>query len=758
MSTPLFQEALIEAKKLREAATAEAKNAVLEAISPVIKQMIDKEINGIILEADEETQPQDAVSAAAPAPVSPTPSGNAGATGPITPTAPTEQAATTASATPPAAPVPAVSKASPPIDSPVAQSSDKTVTGTITTNPSTQQQELSIPIDQLFNKAKATEPAQAAPTQLEEIYSAVHKLLEDQQGMAMQAPPSSTPAMPVANPPVGMEQPQAPLPVPAMPAPVLGAPTSAPLPVPAMPAVGMPTPAMPVANPPVGMEQPQAPVMPALDMAMPAPSAPVAPVSAPMMEYKAYKVKLDNLENTVTKIRNKKTPFLLETCEKELYSLYSSLIGLRKNNAISPRIFSLNEERLELLHENLKLVHSYTKNTLLKGNNMKTTRKDSLKEFAKALFEGAEGFEKEAGEVTLPAKTDGVSEKNAHEKSGNPEHEKADSEKVKFSVKAKSEWPGKPAAESLLEQLEEEIQELMSEMDMEEGDMEEGDMEEGDMHGDHGHHGDDSKEEDEVILELSDNAVLAEARKARARLRALREQEEMHAEEEDEDAEEEGDDSLTLDIDLDGVDADDVDVNVNVNGKSVVGHEVEEDEDMMSMDSDEEEEEGEEEEGEEEGEEEEGEEEEETLQEVRRLVRRELNLLEGKKAKAKKAKAKKAAAEEKDEKEVVKEGMVLRNQLQETQLLTARSLYLNKLFVRDDLSGTQKRKIVEYLDSARTIAEAKEIYNRISRVLNTAKQNGLMNESVGGRRTLNESAEPKFDTSRWQILAGVKKS
>ena len=33
-----------------------------------------------------------------------------------------------------------------------------------------------------------------------------------------------------------------------------------------------------------------------------------------------------------------------------------------------------------------------------------------------------------------------------------------------------------------------------------------------------------------------------------------------------------------------------------------------------------------------------------------------------------------------------------------------------------------------------------------------------MNESVDGRRTLNESAEPKFDTSRWQILAGVKKS
>ena len=79
--------------------------------------------------------------------------------------------------------------------------------------------------------------------------------------------------------------------------------------------------------------------------------------------------------------------------------------------------------------------------------------------------------------------------------------------------------------------------------------------------------------------------------------------------------------------------------------------------------------------------------------------------------------------------------------------------------MRDDLSGTQKRKIVEYLDSARTISEAKEVYNRIVKVLNTAKKSGMMNESVDGRRNLNEGRnEPGFDTTRWQILAGVKKS
>ena len=74
MSTPIFQEALIEAKKLREAATAEAKNAVLEAVSPLIKQMIDKEISGIITEADEPSAPAPAMMSTDPgakAPIEP---------------------------------------------------------------------------------------------------------------------------------------------------------------------------------------------------------------------------------------------------------------------------------------------------------------------------------------------------------------------------------------------------------------------------------------------------------------------------------------------------------------------------------------------------------------------------------------------------------------------------------------------------------------------------------------------------------------
>jgi hypothetical protein len=80
--------------------------------------------------------------------------------------------------------------------------------------------------------------------------------------------------------------------------------------------------------------------------------------------------------------------------------------------------------------------------------------------------------------------------------------------------------------------------------------------------------------------------------------------------------------------------------------------------------------------------------------------------------------------------------------------------------VRDELTGTQKRKIVEYLDSANTLGEAKEIYNRIVRVLDAGKKNGeLMNESADRpARMLVESVEPSFDTARWQILAGVRRN
>ena len=715
MSTPLFQEALIEAKKLREAATIEAKNAVMESISPVIKQMIDREIN-VILEQEE---PADMPPPAPPAP--PAPSPDAGAAAPIEPAGGPE--AYMAAPMPPAA----VAAAAPPIASPNAQ-----VLGTITTGPDGGQR-ITIPIDQLFQPevkpasagtemapvpAEAAEPTSPQPVQapapapgpaemsapteempksLAEIYSAVSKLIAEQAAPAPAVDPNAPAPAPSA--PVAAVDPNAP---PAPPVPVAAVDPNAPPAPMAMP---------PAAPAPVPAAQP-APIAPAPNAAAPVvdPNAPPAPIQ----EYKNYKQKFEKLEEAVTGLRktNKTNKnFIKESCEKEIYSLYTTLINLKENNAISPRLFSFNEERLELLHENLNLIYSYTKIPLLKGNNMQTKRKDSLKEFAKSLFEGAEGFEKSVGHVDPEGDAEGGDAEHAHKLSGNPHHVKAEAEKAKFPTKQKNEWPGKPSAESLLEQLEEEIAEFMSE-------------------------GEDEEMEEEVVLELDEKEVVAEAARSRKRLRALREQAEAEAE----------DDSLTLDIDLDGAGAEDINVNVNVNGEPVTG---DEDEDMEGMEDMED---GQEDAGEDMEDMEDGEEEAAALQEVRKLVRKELRLLESKEEDSEED-------SEEDVKESVNENKALRGQLQETQLLTARSLYLNKIFVRDDLSGTQKRKIVEYLDSARTISEAKEVYNRIVKVLNTAKKSGMMNESVDGRRNLNEGRnEPGFDTTRWQILAGVKKS
>ena len=728
MSTPLYQEALIEAKKLRDAAAVEAKNAVLEAVSPLIKQMIDKEISGIILE-QEEPPPAPEASADAPPPPPPAPSPDAGSTGPIdaAPAAGAEVKPTMPGMTP------AVSAAAPPIKSPGSE-----VIGKIDIGPGGEQQ-IVVPVDALFQKEttpasagttetpagaspapeaaaspdssmpSATEappspeatpaPAEPSPESLTEIYRAVQKLLREQAAPpaappatpdASAAPPATPPAAPAATPPA---TPDAAAPPPtgdlnvaagAAPAPPAAPPPAAP------PAVG----AAPPATPPADAAAPTPPATgAAVPPVTPTPAAAgTPPAPAPVTEYKVFKQNLDRAEGLVQSLRNKQANtnvlFLKEAYEKQLFSLYNNLLGLKAKNAISPRLFSFNEDRLGLLYENLNVITSYKQNPLAKGNIM--AKKNSLKDLVKALFEGAEGFEDAVGKVDPAGDSEGGSAEHAHKVSGNPKGVKAEAEKAPFPTKQKKEWPGKPSPESLLEQLEEEIGELMAEMEGEEEGMHE-----------------EAEAEDEVVLELADEEVMMEARKARTRLKALREQAE---------------DSLSLTIDLDGVSGSSVS-NVNV---SLDGEELEVDMEEEGMEDAEE--------GEEEGEEEVEEEssEEEALQESRRIVRKAVN-----------------------------ENKALRGQLHETQLLTARSLYVNKLFVRDELTGTQKRKIVEYLDSANTIAEAKEIYNRLVRVLDAGEKNGAMIKESAQRpaRMLTESVvEPSFDTTRWQILAGVKRN
>ena len=752
MSTPLFQEALIEAKKLRAAATEEAKNAVLEAVSPMIKRMIDQEISGVILEQEEPA-------ADLPPPAPPPPSPDAGATGPVDVTAPPGAEA----APPMPGMAPAVAKAAPPIVAPEGTS----VPGKFETDPTTGAPTIVLNINDLFTKtapeaAAGTEelppaempapeslpPSDAEPPPpgtnpeepppppaLAEIYRAVNRLLAEQKrkksslkedaaaapiapaptaagaGAPPVPPPPGAPPAPLA-PGMTPEQMMAAPPAPGAIDPATGMPMAPPAPgappVPGAPPAAPAAPTVPgAAPPPPGAIDPATgqPMAPPVPGAPPPPAAPPPPPAAPppVTEYKVFKAGLERVEEAVNSLAKRtanRSSLVKEVHQRDVLSLYGKLVGLKDKNAISARVFALNEERLDLLHENLNLIYSYTQNPLTKGKTMRT--KNSLRDFARSLFEGAEGFDKdkEVGHVDPSGNSDGIDADHAHNVSGNPKKHDAKAAAAPFATKEKNDYPGKPDGTSLLEQLEEEIAEMMGEMNADEG-------------------------ADEAVLEMADEDVMAEARKARSRLRRIREQaEEEAAAEDDEDG---GDDHLSLTIDLDGVSGDDVgNVNISLDGDDL-------DVDMDGGDDDEEA-------PADMGDDSEEapadmEDEEEVMKEARRLIRR------GTQASS--------------------ENNALRGQLQETRLLTARSLYLNKIFVRDDLSGAQKRKIVEYLDSARTIAEAKEVYNRVVRVLNTATKSGIMKESADRRYVLSEAnrqVEPSFDTSRWQILAGVKKT
>jgi chromosome segregation ATPase len=62
----------------------------------------------------------------------------------------------------------------------------------------------------------------------------------------------------------------------------------------------------------------------------------------------------------------------------------------------------------------------------------------------------------------------------------------------------------------------------------------------------------------------------------------------------------------------------------------------------------------------------------------------------------------------------------LRSKLSEVNLLNAKLLYVNKLF-RNNLTETQKVKIIETFDRAKTVREAKLVYSTLAESLSTKK-------------------------------------
>jgi len=120
-----------------------------------------------------------------------------------------------------------------------------------------------------------------------------------------------------------------------------------------------------------------------------------------------------------------------------------------------------------------------------------------------------------------------------------------------------------------------------------------------------------------------------------------------------------------------------------------------------------------------------------------------------------------------------KENARLKESVAEMQLLAARSLYLNKLMALEGVSVSQKRKMAGYMDNVKTIAEAKETYFKIKEVLDenlatrkastvrgssssatTKPSSSLVKES---KETAEGSTESNPIRDRWMILAGITK-
>ena len=108
----------------------------------------------------------------------------------------------------------------------------------------------------------------------------------------------------------------------------------------------------------------------------------------------------------------------------------------------------------------------------------------------------------------------------------------------------------------------------------------------------------------------------------------------------------------------------------------------------------------------------------------------------------------------------------MKGQLVEMNLFNAKLLYANKLMQNRDLSIKQQRHIVESLDEAKTLGEAKILFESLSKsqVTSNRRSNGNLTESVNRRRSSASSAvrsaQPMNESvalDRWATLAGIKK-
>jgi len=117
---------------------------------------------------------------------------------------------------------------------------------------------------------------------------------------------------------------------------------------------------------------------------------------------------------------------------------------------------------------------------------------------------------------------------------------------------------------------------------------------------------------------------------------------------------------------------------------------------------------------------------------------------------------------EEELKEAIKTINILKSELNEVNLLNAKLLYMNKIFKSKNLSEGQKLKVINALDRAANLNEAKNIYETLKDALVETKKSTIK-ESVGfaskpmgvapAKTIVNEDVQ----VTRMKKLAGIIK-
>ena len=107
---------------------------------------------------------------------------------------------------------------------------------------------------------------------------------------------------------------------------------------------------------------------------------------------------------------------------------------------------------------------------------------------------------------------------------------------------------------------------------------------------------------------------------------------------------------------------------------------------------------------------------------------------------------------------------LLKEKLDELSLSSAKLLYQNEALLNTSLNGRQKRTIVETVRKAKSVEDAKVIYETLQSAVSTHKSRKLesLNEAIRrpshtiNRSEIETDSAAKHEKTRFQILAGIK--